>query len=285
MIAVGALHRSITAKFDKDALAVTHYRPFSIQQYNKAIQYLTADESHRLAPEFVLTSCIIFIMYENLCGRNSQATKHYNNGLAILKSWKPTTISEINVKEEYIIPTYTRRYSNSALPIVPVAFGSLEVARKCLQLVLDFIYGSISADILAGRKNAARATASSAIGILHEWHTKFVELDISAELERQRATILLRLQFQTATILLGSMLVDDESDYDNALAAFETIVDLCEQLAATESILLGTDTAKIEGFVYGFDLSILPPLIIAARSFCVYQRGSTWVNFDTSKMP
>ena len=264
MIAVGALHESIGSNFAGNTWAATWQQSLAIQQYNKAIQYLIGNDAHTMATELTLTSCIIFIMFENLYGRNSEALKHLTSGIAMLKSWMPTTESEHAVKTEYLTPIYTRGYVHETSMSLPTAFETLEAARKHLQILLDIIYSSVDSAIMSEEPAAVNAKITDARRSLQDWHALFVKLREPKDKEQRRAKVLLRLQYDTALILLAAVLLDDECGYDASTDTFRDIVRQCEQLVALESTLIGTDADKDAAFTYGFDLNILPPLNITA---------------------
>ena len=264
MIAVGALHESIASNFARNSWAATRQQSLAIQQYNKAIQYLLGNDAYTTATELTLTSCIIFIMFENLYGRNSEALKHLTSGLAMLKSWMPTTKSELDVKTEYLTPIYTRGYVHEPSVSLPTAFESLEAARKHLQILLDIIYSSIDSAIMSEEPAAVDAKISHARSLLRAWHALFLKLREPRDKEQRRAKMLLKLQFDTALILLAAILLDDECRYDAYTDTFHDIVSHCEQLVALENTLLGVDASDDGAFTYGFDLNILPPLNITA---------------------
>lgn len=263
MIAVGALHESVASTFARESWVATRQQLFSVQQYNKAIQYLT-NTAYTPSAEVILTSCIIFIMYENLYGRNAEASKHLKSGIAMLKSWLPTTSSARVVDEEYLTPIYTRGYAHTSSIIMPPDFDNLESARKHLQVLLDMVYSSVNSSIVSGKKGAVCVEVFHARNLLQEWYNRFATLEEPRYLERRRAKLLLRLQFETASVLLVAVLMDDECEFDKQMHAFQVIIDQCEQLVAYESILLNNDAANPETFVYGFDLNIIPSLSIVA---------------------
>ena len=260
MIAVGALHEGIASAFANRTLAAAQQQSFSIQQYNKAIQHLTGKNHGALPTTVILTSCIIFIMYENIYGRNGEARKHLKNGISILKLWTPSTNSEATAKEEYLMPVLTRGYGHDASTELPMIFDTLENARKHLQIMLDAVYSSVDSAVVSGNEELVVANVSRAKSLLREWHVRFLKLGDPKDVERRRAKILLKLQYTTAFILLVAVLIDDENAFDEHIDKFQHIIDQCEQLAAVESSLLGTDIAKADVFVYGFDLNVLPCL-------------------------
>ena len=264
MIAVGSLHESIGSNFAGNTWAATWQQSLAIQQYNKAIQYLIGNDAHTMATELTLTSCIIFIMFENLYGRNSEALKHLTSGIAMLKSWEPKTESELAVKTEYLTPIYTRGYVHETPMTLPTAFETLEAARKHLQILLDIIYSSVDSAIMSEEPAAVDAKITDARRSLQDWYTLFVKLREPKDKEQRRAKVLLRLQFDTALILLAAVLLDDECGYDAYVDTFRDIVSQCERLVALESTLLGNEADKDAAFTYGFDLNILPPLNITA---------------------
>ncbi len=264
MIAVGALHEIIASAFAGNSWAAARQQYFSVQQYNEAILHLTDNKAPSLPTGSVLTSCIIFIVFENLYGRNSEALKHLTSGLAMLKSWEPKTTSETAVKEEYLTPALTRGYVHEATVSMPTAFEDLEAARKHLQILLDMIYSSVDSAIMSEEPAAVIAKVSDARSLLQQWYARFARLKDPKDNDRRRAKILLRLQFETAFILLAAVLLEDECGFDEYIDTFHVIISQCEQLVALESILIGKDTANSEAFIYGFDLNILPPLNITA---------------------
>lgn len=264
MIAVGALHESLNARFAANPVLSSLRQSFCIQQYNKAIQHLTVTNNSSPRIELILTSCIIFIMFENLYGRNGEALKHLKSGIAMLKSWSPTTSSESRVKEEYLTPIFTRGYTHSNFASMPTVFQNLETARKHLQILLDFIYSSVNSAVVSEDSTELSDKVGRGKQSLQDWFDKFAKLKRPKDKEQERAKILLRLQFETALILLVAVQLHDECSFDEYDDSFRTIISQCEQLVSVENILTGRDTAKSETFTYGFDLNILPPLNIAA---------------------
>lgn len=264
MIAVGALHESVASTCAEDSWTAIRQQYFAIRQYNKAIKYLTSIAAPSPPTENVLTCCIIFIMFENLYGRNGEASKHLKSGLAILKSWKPRTSSELAVKTEYLTPIYTRGYNREASVDMKTPFGNVEIARKNLQILLDSIYLSINYAVVSDQVVAVDVKGLNARRVLQQWYTQFAALQEPNDDESCRAKILLRLQFETAVILLVSVHLEDECGFDEYIDNFRTIVSQCERLVALEGRLLGRDIGSPETFTYGFDLNILPPLNITA---------------------
>ena len=260
MIAVGALHESIALKLAGDSWVAARQQCFSIRQYNKAIKHLTDDTGHSPPIEFVLTACIIFITFENLCGRSSEALKHLKSGIAMLHLWKPMTASEMALKEECLTPIYTRGYGKEASPIIPTAFEDVQSARKHLQILLDMVYSSVDSSIVSGDKLAVEGTILGVRTLLKEWFVKFASLRNPDDIEQRRATILLRLQFETTSILLAGALSDDECEFDKYTTTFEAIVSQCEQLVALERFMMGNNSEHSKALMYGFDLNVLPSL-------------------------
>lgn len=264
MIAVGALHESVALDFAKKPSMAIRQQLFSIQQYNKAIQQLSNGDSNPPATAIILTCCIIFIMYENLYGRNAEASKHLKSGIAMLKFWLPTTSSEKMVNEEYLTPIYTRGYA-CGTTVVPFSDArDLHGIRKALQVTLDTIYSAVDSAVLCGEAETIRQTVSNAQRSMQEWYDIFVATEQAQDLEQQRARILLRLQFETASILLAAVMIEDEVEFDEQVYRFRVIIDQCELLVANESSLLDDNTTDADVFIYGFDLNILPPLNITA---------------------
>lgn len=262
LIAVGAIHESIVTRFAADSWTATQLQCFAIQQYNKSIQILNDIADHSRSIEFVLATCIVFIAFENLCGRNTEAFKHSQSGLAILGTWKSRTGSELLVKEEYLTPILTRTYGHTVLSDASRKFHDLQGARKRLQILLDSVYSAVSSAIILGDQQSLDSEMRCAYNVLAEWYKNFAELHIPSDLEGKRARISLRLQYETASILLATMTFKNECDADKHNKIFETMVDQCERLKALESILVGNGNAHPELFTYGFDFNILPPLSI-----------------------
>lgn len=264
LIAVGAIHESIITRFAADTWTATQLQLFAIQQYNKSIQLLSGNADHPRSIEFVLASCIVFITFENLYGRNAEAFKHLQSGLAILMSWQSRTHSELLVKEEYLAPIFTRGYGHTALSDTSRTFHDLQSARKRLQILLDSIYSAVSSAIISGDQQSFDSETHCAYNVLAEWYKTFAKVHIPLDLEGKRARILLRLQYETALILLAAITFKNECDADKYNKTFEAIVDQCEQLRALESTLVGNDETHPETFKYGFDLNILPALNLTA---------------------
>lgn len=264
MIAAGALHESIASLCARQPSAAARQRHFSIQQYNQAIQYLTNRSPASLPTENILTCCIIFIIFENLCGRNNEAAKHLKSGLAMLESWSCRTVSEVMVKEEYLIPIFTRGYNHVAAVDVPAAFDTVVSARKHLQVLLDAIFSSVNQAMVSDNFDDVDLKVTEARTSLQQWFARYDILPEPKDDESRRAKVLLRLQAETAFILLAAVRLEDECGFDEHTDSFRMIVDLCERLVALESRLLGRDPTSSEVFTYGFDLNVLPPLNIAA---------------------
>lgn len=264
MIAVGALHESIASVCARQSWVAAQQRHFSVQQYNQAIQHLTNRSPTSLPTENILTCCVIFIIFENLCGRNNEAAKHLKSGLAMLGSWSCRTASELTVKEEYLTPIFTRGYNHEATICVPEAFDSVSAARKHLQVLLDTIYSSLNQAIISEELHTVNVKVTEARTSLQQWFTSYDVLKEPKDYESRRAKVLLRLQAETAFLLLAAVQLDDECGFDEHTDTFRMIVDLCERLVDLESSLLGRDPTNPEVFTYGFDLNILPPLNIAA---------------------
>ena len=264
MIAVGVLHESITSKCAGDGDAAEHQRGFSVQKYNKAIECLTETRASRLPAQIVLTCCLIFIVFENMYGRNSEASKHLKSGLAILGTWVPSTHSESVVREEYLTPVFTRGYKQQDLDHSLMTFANLEAARKHLQILLDLIYADVDLAMLSKDAVAVAEKSAGARHSLHRWYMMFASVETPRDNEGRRAKILLRLQFETASILLAAAELENEVGHDRYMHTFQAIVDQCEQLVDLEGIVLGKSAADPTAFTYGFDLNILPPLNITA---------------------
>ena len=264
MIAVGALHESINARLATNDVVSTLQQRFCIQQYSKAIQQLTVNTTSSPRIELILTSCIIFVMFETLYGRPTEAFKHLKSGTAMLESWRPTTSSELMVKEEYLTPIFKRSYKHSDLVSMPAIFENLKTARAHLQVLLDLIYSSVNSAVVSEEITDIDARVCRAKHALEDWFDKFTKLKRPSGKEAERATILLRLQFETAMILLAAVQIDDECEFDKHIHSFRVVVNQCEQLVSVENDLTGRDTASPETFIYGFDLNVLPPLHITA---------------------
>ena len=293
MIAVGALHESVAFKFVDETWTAARQQYFAIQQYNKAIQHLTRNTAASIPTQNILASCIIFIMFENLYGRNSEALKHLKSGLALLKSWNPQTESEMVVNQEYLTPIYTRGYVHEDSVSMPAEFKDLEAARKHLQMLLDLIYSSVDTAVVSEEMGAVGEKVQHARSSLQEWYARFIRVRDPIDNERRRARLLLRLQFETALILLAAVLLEDECGFDRYIEVFRVIVSQCEQLVALESIMLGRDAAGPQVFTYGFDLNIIPPLNITAfkcrdpnirrKAIAILQAGNRYEGLWNSK--
>ena len=290
MVAVGALHESIASKFAGNWDFASQQHLLSMQQYNKAIKHLTDNPAQPLSTELVLTSCIVFIAFENLYGHNGKALKHLQSGLAVLQLWKPLTSSEIVLQQDCLTPIYTRgheqirnhrparllrsaqggasspiRELQEALNMMPTTFEDLQAARKHLQILWDIIHPVVDSLAVSGDNLVVYATILHARTLLEGWFIRFLSLTQSPkDNEQRRATILLRLQFETAMILLTAISSTDECQFDAHLKTFQVIISQCEQLVALNVALTGDGGANTPVFIYSFDLSILPSLSITA---------------------
>ena len=263
MIAVGSLHESISASCVKQPWVGAQHRHFAIQQYNQAIQCLT-DTGLNLLTESVLTCCIIFVMFENLCGRNSEAATHLRSGLSILESWSCQTASQITVKEEYLRPIFTKDYEHVGKVSIPTTFGSVDDARKRLQMLLGDIYAEVNQAIRFGDLKMIRRAATEGMSLLRQWRCRFSTLRAGKDDDSHRAKILARLQVEWGLIMLAAVQLDDECGFDELTDTFRVIVEICEQLTVLESRLLGKEIKSPDVFTYGFDFNVLPPLNITA---------------------
>lgn len=264
MVAVGALHESIAASFAGSTTTFTHLTPLSIQQYNKAIRNLTVDAAYRPPVEIVLTTCILFIMFENLAGRSSEAVKHLRNGTEILQSWETTTISEVAAKEEYLTPILTCGYSPGVSTTNTTIGGGIEAARMQLHLLLDKIYAAMDVAMLSSNQATIARGVSKAEESLREWYSYFLTIPDPIDKEQRRSKISLALQFETALVLTSAVSLEDECQYDKHLDSFRKIVDQCERLIALERLLVGLSPTEAHDFMYSFDLYMQPSLAITA---------------------
>ena len=265
MVAAGALHESVALSCAGHSDQAAQQRTFSIQQYNKTISSLTDSNTPETGVQNVLTCCILFIMFENLYGRNLEAAKHLKSGLAILQSWEPQTASEEMVKSEYLIPIYTRGYDSVGSEIsLPATFENITEARKTLQILLDTMYSAINRSFLSSGQSAIEADIAHARRTLRQWFAAFLMVRTPKDLEHRRASILLRLQYETSNVLLAAVQSHNECDFDTLTETFRVIVDQCSELITLENSLRGQATRGESTFSYGFDLNIIPPLNITA---------------------
>ena len=213
-----------------------------------------------------MTTCLLFVTFENLGNQTGAAVEHLRSGVAVLRQWKPKTLSEQVLKEDYLSPVYTRSFESvdnnddyqrfcerflelatdprdfhNAIAGMPDSFEDIYDARKKLQTLLDVLFPLIASLIDSADDRGLQATIARARRLLHDWSTRFENLPaVLKDIRSPRATILLRLQYEMGLILLTAIPLDTEQEYDSHISSFRNIVEQCQQFLIIEEGLVSS---------------------------------------------
>lgn len=95
LVALSAAHENFKLKqIPEEAESRDSNYRFSMQQYNKAIQYLSGhltSGNGKWGAEVALICCVVFICYESIQGNLELALAHLESGLGILRNWRKDT--------------------------------------------------------------------------------------------------------------------------------------------------------------------------------------------------
>jgi hypothetical protein len=87
LIAVASLqesfHHSCDASVPPNQANIAH--AYALQQYNKALKFLTAPRAGEIAPEILLTCCALFAAFETFQNHPSTSTMQVYGGLKIIR--------------------------------------------------------------------------------------------------------------------------------------------------------------------------------------------------------
>ena len=289
LMAVASVHESLLSGWDEELPSgFRPQNPFALQQYNQAIGLLTSDAVPPLSTEVMLTACLVFVTLENLLGQFETASKHLNNGLKILRQWRPRTEYERDLIANCFAP-FLLRGGTERLPAtspdsghllglpgrgpdigqllpIPARFISLQDARSCLHALLDEIFLAIEGLPSDVNLSTLLAYIQAAEGVLQDWLTKF-NLIPHRTIERGilRGSLLLRLRHRVAAVLIRTTPFTDETLFDAHLDGFRDILSLCEEFLTVENQTpRGSQKSGYSTFAFTFDFGILPALYITA---------------------
>ncbi len=290
LAAVGSLHESLTWLSVESPTRADAQEPYALQQYNKAIRLLTSQDASELPVHVVLTTCILFVAFENLCNHPEDAMKHLRNGWHVLENWQPRTQTEKELMEKCLTPIFALGNAHIAvnieynghdalspdpsrehlrwgdLPNLPSAFTSLDHARDVLQDTLDRVFPVLEMLTSTSDGDTLSVAISRTLQLLQEWLTRFEDLSECLPKQREshgltRASILLRLQYHIGCMLSATGPYADETLFDAHLDHFREIVALCRSYVKLASVR-SWRAKPSKTFSFGFDIGIIPPLFI-----------------------
>jgi hypothetical protein len=288
LMAVASVHESLHLALEEEVpWQGQSQNSFALQQYNQAIALLTSEAVTPLSTEVMLTACLVFVTLENLLGRMGAASEHLQNGLKIVRQWRPRTESERHLIASYFAPfllhgaiettpgsvpdsghlvaRVAQTTEGAPTLSLPVKLLSFQHARSCLHTLLNKIFLVIEGFPDETHLSTLLAYTKSFERILQEWLTKFNLIPRQTD-ERDflRGSLLLRLQHRLATILVTTTPFTDETLFDTRSDSFRDILSLCEEFMELENQHRSSLKPECSAFAFSFDFSILPALYITA---------------------
>ena len=166
VMALGSLHEYFESQGTAIGYDLKHKSLyFSLQQYNKAIAFLSQDFSAgiRLPVEIVMICCALFISIEILQGNYAATARHLLGGSKILSGWlsahdrNPSCLMRdellpiflrlnIQVKTLVDFPSSTSELDDPQTNSLPISFASLQEARTSLYSQLNKLFDFIQTD-------------------------------------------------------------------------------------------------------------------------------------------
>jgi hypothetical protein len=248
--------------------------------YNQAIQSLLnhqeiGDSSEKTA--ITLLVCYLFTCYDNLAGNYVQAMKHLRGGVELSRSIdKPrlgnndaqgsAKTSGVNTLTRQVIkqirrldrqavtflvdwtPAEIQHTHVSQLPTSVIAFGSLDQAADCLQILVAQVMRLRNAELQIPPIKLPPSPwilKDNILGQLKTWLGLFENmLQQSGSHEKgsemYRITLLLRLQYKIAWTFLSSYGPGKEMEYDKFLPQFQECVTLARHVATAHERYSGS---------------------------------------------
>ena len=98
-IAVGAMHELLMQRSTNDP----DQNAFAVLQYNKAVRYIIGLDANRSSDIYdtILTSSILFTIFETMQGRNQMALKHFVGGIKILAQQQQGGICDCILPDQF----------------------------------------------------------------------------------------------------------------------------------------------------------------------------------------
>lgn len=301
--AIGALHECIMQRAFADDKQKAKAMEFALNQCNKAIACLTADEGHDYDParrripssRLALTTCVLFTCFEAMQGRCDSAVNHALQGRRLLQATGRAAITTMSPSEEDDIeqmrPLVERLEvqatalldkgrrpeidtSGQTHPLPPIGYiFSLEHAHNTLHTALNSVMRFMQGfHPTAPRDHIAVTMAEKYLRYapwFSQWEQAFTaflsdQRDFMSNMDLKRAMVL------KANHLVGTMLasVDQSAGpvaYDAYEAEFRAIVDLAREVLASFSCPpLPTLSGPNSGTPYlSFSLWVTDPLWMA----------------------
>lgn len=301
--AIGALHECIMQRAFADDKQKAKAMEFALNQCNKAITCLTADEGYDYDPNrrripssrLALTTCVLFTCFEAMQGRCDSAVNHALQGRRLLQATGRAAITTMSPSEEDDIeqmrPLVERLEvqatalldkgrrpeidtSGQTPPLPPIDFiFSLEHAHNTLHTALNSVMRFMQGfHPTAPRDHIAVTMAEKYLRYapwFSQWEQAFTaflsdQRDFMSNMDLKRAMVL------KANHLVGTMLasVDQSAGpvaYDAYEAEFRAIVDLAREVLASFSCPpLPTLSGPNSGTPYlSFSLWVTDPLWMA----------------------
>ncbi|KAF6834585.1 C6 zinc finger domain protein [Colletotrichum plurivorum] len=263
---------------------------FAAEQYGKALKCLQEwKPSEPAAVTVPLLACLLFICIEFLLGDENASQMHINQGRLLLSQLDTNWPSgDVDIIRKHFVPIYSRLCMASYLfgsrpaeipsslrssRATSLFFASVDEAEMALYELLDdsfrftgtgrakrAVYSRLAVDpeLIALAREQDEFLAK-----LNRWHVAFTV--VAATDDAKRAGKLCLLYYHTAKIWVGTCLSPNETEFDNHLSSFASIVSISADLVhSARKPVRDPSQAAATSPKFVFDAEIIPPLYYTA---------------------
>ncbi|CAL5872660.1 uncharacterized protein PFLUO_LOCUS6926 [Penicillium psychrofluorescens] len=265
VVALSAAHRSDNC-YQQWANPATHgfdAEQFMLQQYNKAIKYLSATtvNGNNNSLRIVLITCMIFVTLEYLCGEYQRGSAHLRSGIQLLSnisspqarsSISPSVLSPTeDLAHNALIDAYERLSIQAAMfghvpshmcvvardpqaYAMPYAFSSLVDARQRLDDLLNRIhclkchyYGLSSSKFNTDGREMyeAQRQISADLSLWHKaYDASLHRIEVDSVRDAKFGIKILKIYYELVVVMTAVCLSDDEMIFDSYTNKFLTIM-------------------------------------------------------------
>lgn len=288
-IALALLHRN----YHNGCFTLPEHEP--LLHYNKAIQLVLAHRSGDSIEQMAITLlvCYLFTSFDSLAGNYLRALTHLQGGAELLRNipsaiLSESTASNVNFRSESCmllahVTKQIRRLDMQAVAFMPRwipadiqetaasrllssngAFQSLNQAADSLQVLITramrLQWMAQEASFAAGVPT--NASKQLVIGQLETWSSRFKEMlnhssHHATNTESYHLILLLRLQNTILWILVSSLGLGREMEYDKFLPAFQQCIAMADDVMAAHQLYAGSSKPAFTP-----EVGILPVLFI-----------------------
>jgi hypothetical protein len=224
---------------------------FSLQQYGKAIQKITADSSRITGPVAVVASAIFCFLFEIWLGDMREAQKHALAAQKMLSTQPFTCTGEndeiANTTLRMMVMRISSHFTHSEqlgeqLPVTepihewytpPATFQTYAEAKTSLDIVSRSVFAQAKKYSMDDG-DIVRHAIDALQDRLQRWHKALLDLDKRHRIGKSSGASLQRkimeVRYRYFKITLGVLPFDDEMLYDKYLDDFAELVNQCERI-------------------------------------------------------